>query len=102
MLRRAVLALGCILLAAGIIVIVAGKNPGGIILLVNGLLLTGGVLVERYRYKPDLAEAPGPGWVRTHEKTAGENGVVVVWFNPESGERAYVRERHDIGKNLLF
>jgi hypothetical protein len=102
MLRRAVLALGCILLAAGIIVILAGRNPGGIILLVNGLLLTLGVLFERYRYKPDLAEAPGPGWVRTAERTADAQGVVAVWFNPESGERAYVRERQDTRKNLLF
>ena len=92
MLRRLVLGLGCCLLAAGIIATVAGRTPGGFVLLINGILVIGGVLFERYRYKPDLAAPPGPGWVRTEEKTTDADGVVSVWFNPSSGERAYVRD----------
>jgi hypothetical protein len=38
---------------------------------------------------------PGPGWQRTGERfvdpTTGER--LEVWFQPESGERAYVRSR---------
>ena len=95
MLRRFVLWLGCCLLVAGVVVLAAGGTPGSFVLLINGFLMTGGVLLERYRYKPDLASPPGPGWVRTGEKTTDREGVVSVWFNPASGERAYVRDGGD-------
>jgi hypothetical protein len=45
-------------------------------------------------YKRDpLTAPPGPGWVRTEERfvdpSSGE--TLEVWFDPKSGERAYVR-----------
>ena len=60
-------------------------------LLAWGIILAGGLAIERFRYKPELERPPGPGFVRTDEKTVDENGVVTVWFNPATGERAYVR-----------
>jgi hypothetical protein len=48
-----------------------------------------------YKRKP-LDAPPGPGWVRTEERfvdpSSGEN--LEVWFDPSSGERAYVRARN--------
>ena len=45
-------------------------------------------------YKRDaLTTPPGPGWVKTEERfvdpTSGE--TLDVWFDPKTGERAYVR-----------
>ena len=45
-------------------------------------------------YKRDaLTAPPGPGWVKTDERfvdpTSGE--TLDVWFDPKTGERAYVR-----------
>jgi hypothetical protein len=47
-------------------------------------------------YKRKALDAPpGPGWQPTGERfvdpTTGER--MEVWFQPESGERAYVRSR---------
>jgi hypothetical protein len=40
-----------------------------------------------------LAAPPGPDWIKTEERfvdpTSGE--TLDVWFDPKSGERAYVR-----------
>lgn len=45
-----------------------------------------------YKRQP-LDVPPGPGWVRTEERfvdpSSGE--MLDVWFDPQSGERAYVR-----------
>jgi hypothetical protein len=62
---------------------------GAIALVVLAWLLfrTGG-----YKRIP-LDAPPGPRWVRTEERfvdpSSGE--VLEVWFDPSSGERAYVR-----------
>ncbi|CAL80299.1 hypothetical protein BRADO6696 [Bradyrhizobium sp. ORS 278] len=47
-------------------------------------------------YKRDaLSAPPGPDWVKTEERfvdpTSGE--TLDVWFQPRTGERAYVRAR---------
>ncbi len=93
MLRRVVFAVGCALLLGGCAILASGGDHGAWVLVINGLLITGGLAFERYRYKPDLTAPPGPGWVRTEEKSVEAGGVVSVWFNPASGERAYVREK---------
>ncbi|MBV9562851.1 MAG: hypothetical protein JOY90_20780 [Bradyrhizobium sp.] len=47
-----------------------------------------------YKRQP-LDAAPGPGWVKTEERfvdpSSGE--TLDVWFDPQSGERSYVRAR---------
>ena len=55
-------------------------------------------LFRRGGYKRQPLDAPpGPGWVRTEERfvdpSSGE--TLEVWFDPDSGERAYVRARGD-------
>ncbi len=92
MLRRAVMTLGVALLVLAVLLFLLGHRHGGVgALLVWGIVLAGGIAFERFRYKPELDSPPGPDWVRTEEKTVDERGVVVVWFNPATGERAYVR-----------
>ena len=64
---------------------------GGIVLgvLIWFLFRKGG-----YKRRP-LDAPPGPGWQRTDERfvdpSSGE--PLEVWFQPDSGERAYVRAR---------
>jgi hypothetical protein len=92
MLRRAVIGVGIAFLALAALLFVSGHRHGGVgALLVWGIILAGGVAFERFQYKPDLDHPPGPEWVRTDEKSVDERGTVVVWFNPATGERAYVR-----------
>jgi hypothetical protein len=49
-----------------------------------------------YKRRP-LDAPPGPGWQRTEERfvdpASGE--TLEVWFDPRSGERTYVRARHN-------
>jgi hypothetical protein len=60
-----------------------------------GLLVLGGTLFERVRYRPLQDTAPGPGWTDTGERfvdpTTGDH--VAVFFNPVNGDRQYVRHR---------
>jgi hypothetical protein len=91
-LRRLVFALGLCLLLAGWLVLARMGSPAGWSLVVNGLVIMLGVAFERVRYKRELTTPPtGPGWVLTNERSVDEAGVVSVWFNAASGERAYVR-----------
>jgi hypothetical protein len=73
---------------------------------IAGLIWLGGVLLVvliwfvfrtgGYKRTP-LDAPPGPGWQRTDERfidpSSGE--PLEVWFDPESGERAYVRSRRN-------
>ena len=47
-----------------------------------------------YKRQP-LDAPPGPGWVRTEERFADPSSgeTLEVWFDPQSGERVYVRAR---------
>ena len=47
-----------------------------------------------YKRQP-LAAPPGPGWQRTEERFVDPNTgeTLEVWFDPASGERAYVQSR---------
>jgi hypothetical protein len=40
-----------------------------------------------------LSHPPGPGWEPTGERDRQAEGMVDVWFNPATGERAYVKSR---------
>ena len=91
MLRRWVFGLGCCLLAAGVLILLIGRSAVGLFLVINGLIIVLALSFERARYKRELNTPPGPGWVQTGEKSMDETGIVCVWFNPSSGERAYVR-----------
>jgi hypothetical protein len=90
MLRALVTGLGLIMLAAGLLPWRPGPAPHvGVI--VFGILLLVGTLGERVIYKRELKAPPGSGWEPTGEVSVTETGRVAVWYNPRTGERAYVR-----------
>ena len=94
MLRRAVLIVGglLVLLAA-----VLATHPAAIGLVlycgIYGVLIVGGILFERYQYRPNVSRQ-GP-WQRTGERfrDPGTGELVEVFYNPETGERDYVPVR---------
>jgi hypothetical protein len=57
------------------------------------LLILVGLILERRRYKRVLDSPPGPDWSATAERFIDtETGAeTVVYFNPKTGGRAYVR-----------
>ncbi len=64
MLRGTVLLIGGAALAAGLVALVAGACSPALVFGLWGALLLIGTIYERVRYKPLLAQAPGPGWKR--------------------------------------
>lgn len=93
-LRGAVLVLAGIGIGVGFGALVAGYIPLALICLFWGVLLLGGTLFERHRYKAVLTQAPDAGWERTTERFIDDKtGLpVTVYINPTSGERRYVQE----------
>lgn len=94
MLLGCLLAGGAVIAIAGAILLFVPHLPGaGIWLLVVGVGALLAVLIERRRYKPILDQSPGPGWVATPERFIDQasGALVVVYYNPRTGQRAYVR-----------
>jgi hypothetical protein len=92
-LRKALLTIGCVLIAAGLVASLAA-GPAMLPLVVFPALLVIGLLCERFLYKPILEAPPGAGWQRTQERFRDPKSdrVVVVFYNPRTGERTYVAE----------
>lgn len=92
MLRLVVLAIGIALLGAATILALCHKPLPAIWPGVWGILLVGGVLFERGRYKPAERAHPGPEWTATDERfvdpQTGER--VTVYYRPSTGERRYI------------
>jgi hypothetical protein len=94
-LRRALVGLGSVAIAGGVLLIVAGfAFPGGIDLLVSGVVVTLALLFERRGYRPQVNRTKGH-WETTDERFIDPSSghLIEVRYNPESGERDYV----DIG-----
>jgi hypothetical protein len=92
MLRRWMIAAGLAMIIVAVILAMNGHHIAAVApLLVWGVIVAGSLLIERYRYKPELDAPPGPDWVATGERSLGPRGPVTVWFHPGTGERAYVR-----------
>jgi hypothetical protein len=93
MLRSVLLAIGIVALGAAPICALCGA-PFPLIFWLSlwGILLVGGILFERGRYKPAAPGHPGPGWVATDERfvdpDTGER--VTVFYQPSTGERRYI------------
>ncbi|HEY7886662.1 MAG TPA: hypothetical protein VIC29_00340 [Steroidobacteraceae bacterium] len=91
MLRRAVLALGGIAVAAGVLMVTAGARGAGIYLICLGAAIILGTAFERWRYHN--ASPAGARWERTGERfedpATGE--TLEVHYDRASGERRYVR-----------
>jgi hypothetical protein len=93
MLRKVVLALALILLAAGVVAAAAGA-VGAWVCIIWGGLIAAGIAYERFRYKPLQRGTPGPGWVKTSERFVDdETGKTVsVYIESRTGERQYVED----------
>lgn len=91
MLRHFTLTLGLMLLA-GAAVAAAYRQVFAVHLLLLGLMLTVGVVFERWRYKRTLQQPPTRGSVATGERfvdpTSGE--LIEVYCDPRDGARSYV------------
>jgi hypothetical protein len=93
LLRAALLVIGGVMPAGAAIGAVAGCRPAAIIpLAVWGAIFAGGVIIERWRYRPLSEDRPGRDWQATTERFVDpESGrLVTVFFNPATGERRYV------------
>ena len=88
-LRAIVWVIGALLaLAAFVLAGLRCYPPAGIVGF-WALIFLGGLLVERWRYKPLADRTPGPDWQRTDERFVDpETGkLVTVYFHPRTGER---------------
>jgi hypothetical protein len=94
MLKGCVVAGGLMLVVAGIVFLAFAHmlNPA-VLLLLAGMVIVLGMVFERRRYKPILDASPGPEWQATDERFVDERSgaLVVVHYNPRTGQRAYVR-----------
>jgi hypothetical protein len=91
MLRWVLIAYGVLCLIIAIILFALHVTTGLVIYLaVNGLLITGGILLERKGYRSKVNRTLG-NWQHTGERfndpTTGQ--VVEVYYNPQTGERDY-------------
>ena len=95
MLRAALVVIGGIMLAGAAIGALAGwRLPAVLPLAFWGVVLAGGVLIERRRYRLLTDQRPGRDWQATHERFVdpGSGRLVTVFFNPATGERRYVAD----------
>lgn len=90
MLRGTLVGLGIAALIASGICFVAGAYGAAFYLLISGIILTVGILFERWRYSRS-ATSPTGNWQTTGERfvdpTRGK--LVEVLYNPDTGERDY-------------
>ena len=91
-LRSSLYVVGAASATGAAVLAVFGYWPGTVLLGIWALLLVGGLLIERWRYKPLSAHPPGLGWEPTGERFVDpETGrLVTVYFHPSTGERRYV------------
>ena len=93
-LRRTIIISGLLMMLGGGVMMALGARAGGaFLMLANGALLFGGAVFEHYKYKNEVDNEPGPGWIRTDERMVQADHVITVWYHPKSGERMYVRSR---------
>jgi hypothetical protein len=92
-LRKVLVVIGVLLLITAAVFLALGLYPFLPHLLVLGLMLSAGIVWERWQYKPAQAGAPDPHWQATGERfvdpQSGE--TLEVWFDPRDGESHYVK-----------
>ena len=96
MLRWVLIVYGVVCLIVAVILLVAHVTTALVIyLVINGLLITGGILFERSGYRPQANRTRGnwqPTGERFNDPTSGQ--VVEVYYNPQTGERDYRESSH--------
>lgn len=96
MLRRVLIVYGVLcLIVAAILFALHITTALVIYLVINGLLITGGILFERSGYRSLVNRTRGiwqPTGERFNDPTTGQ--VIEVYYNPQTGERDYRESSH--------
>lgn len=96
MLRQVLIVYGVLcLIVAAILFALHITTALVIYLVINGLLITGGILFERSGYRSQVNRARGiwqPTGERFNDPTTGQQ--VEVYYNPQTGERDYRESGH--------
>jgi hypothetical protein len=94
MLRKALIAVGALLMLAGIVDVLAGVGSSSLLPLAIGAILVAGVIFEPWRYKKIVSE-PEAGWQRTGERFVDpETGrLTEVYYDGATGRRHYVEAK---------
>jgi hypothetical protein len=92
--RRGLITIGVLVVIVGVAAFVSGIVSSGFVFLFWGAAFIAAIVFERVRYKRLVGKSPGPGWQRTTERFVDEESgaMVTVYVEPETGERAYVKE----------
>jgi uncharacterized membrane protein HdeD (DUF308 family) len=92
--RRGLITIGVLVVIVGAAALVSGIVSTSFVFLFWGVALIAAIVFERVRYKRLEGKSPGPGWQRTTERFVDEEtgAMVTVYVQPETGERAYVKE----------
>ena len=92
--RKGLITIGTLVVILGAAALASGIVPGSFVVVFWGGALIAAIIFERVRYKRLEAQSPGPGWQRTTERFVDEEtgAMVTVYVQPETGERAYVKE----------
>lgn len=91
MLRNALIAIGVLLILAGIASVLAGFESRSLPLFLIGAILIVGMVYEPWRYKK-IDSRPKAGWQPTGERFVDpETGrLTEVHYDPATGQRHYV------------
>ncbi|MGA7672134.1 MAG: hypothetical protein WBW04_17030 [Nitrolancea sp.] len=92
MLRGCLVGVGIVGAAIGVLMIATGSAiPAAIELLATAVIVVLALLFERRGYRPDVNRAEGT-WEETSERFVDpvSGHLIVVRYNPETGERDYV------------
>lgn len=95
MLRTVLVACGVLLLLVAAGFVAVGFYPLLPHLLVLGLMLSAGIVWERWQYKKPQSGRPDPRWQATGERFVDPQSgkTVEVYFDPRDGESHYVEVR---------
>jgi uncharacterized membrane protein HdeD (DUF308 family) len=92
--RKGLITIGALAVIVGVMALVSGIVSTSFVFVSWGCVLIAAIVFERVRYKRLESKSPGPGWERTTERFVDDEtgAMVTVYIQPETGERAYVKE----------
>jgi len=92
MLRKVLVVIGVLLLITAAVFLALGLYPFLPHLLVLGLMLSAGIVWERWQYKQPQTGKPDPQWRATGERFVDPQSgkTLEVYFDPRNGESHYV------------
>lgn len=92
--RKGLITIGALVAVLGVAALISGIVATSFVVIGWAVVLIILILIERVRYKGLASKSPGPGWERTTERFVDEETgrTVTVYIQPETGERAYVKD----------